>query len=105
MVARINTGLRNYTLNEFLESLSEASPTYVYAAIGKTTAWADEAAPDTPQETIEEEFSYYSTSAAWKRIQSADFKKQFVELTGLLVLHMLHIHPLIICCFLKIFMY
>lgn len=72
MPAIITSKFRIHNAQQFVEGFGEAAATNVYLGIGRPYPWADEKVPDSPVDTIEQEYKYWDDMLALKRCQSND---------------------------------
>ena len=72
MAAIITNKFRIHNAQSFKEGFSEASATNIYLGIGRPQSWANENSPDTPYDTVADEFYNWDDMLALKRIQSTD---------------------------------
>jgi len=72
MAAIITSKFRIHNAGSFKEGFSEASATNVYLGIGRPQPWTNDNSPDTPVDTVSDEFYYWDDMLAVKRIQSSD---------------------------------
>mgnify|MGYP003352455181 CR=1 FL=1 len=72
MAAIITSKFRIHNAESFVEGFSEAAATNIYLGIGRPEAWTNDNSPDTPKDTVAEEYYYWEDMLALKRIQSSD---------------------------------
>lgn len=73
MPALITNRFRVHNAKQFIESFSEAALSRYYVFIGRVTSFADDNAPPTPTDMVQNvEYDYYRDMIAMKRIQSSD---------------------------------
>lgn len=79
MAAIITNKFRVHNAEQFKEGFSEAAATNMYLFIGRPQAWADDTSPDTPVDTVADEYYYWDDMVALKRIQSSDVSHAIVR--------------------------
>lgn len=79
MAAIITNKFRVHNAEQFKEGFGEAAATNMYLFIGRPQAWADDTAPDTPVDTVADEFYYWDDMVALKRIQTSDVSHAIVR--------------------------
>jgi hypothetical protein len=72
MAAIITTKFRIHNAQSFKEGFDEAVASNVYLGIGRPQSWANDNTPDTPKDTVSDEFYYWDDMIALKRVQSSD---------------------------------
>jgi hypothetical protein len=72
MAAIITSKFRIHNAQSFKEGFSEAAATNMYLGIGRPQSWTNDNSPDTPKDTVADEFYYWDDMLAVKRIQSSD---------------------------------
>jgi hypothetical protein len=73
MPGTVTTNFRKHNAEQFYEAFSEADESRMYFFIGRSTTWADDASPPTPQDTVQEtEYDVWNSMLAAKRVQTAD---------------------------------
>ena len=72
MAAIITSKFRIHNAQSFKEGFSEAAATNMYLGIGRPQAWTNDNSPDTPKDTVAEEYYYWDDMLALKRVQSSD---------------------------------
>lgn len=72
MAAIITSKFRVHNAESFKEGFSEAAATNMYLGIGRPQAWSNDNSPDTPVDTVADEYYYWDDMLAVKRIQSSD---------------------------------
>lgn len=72
MAAIITSKFRIHNAQSFKEGFSEAAPTNMYLGIGRPQSWTSDNSPDTPVDTVADEFYYWQDMLAVKRVQSSD---------------------------------
>jgi len=72
MAAIITSKFRIHNAQSFREGFSEAAATNMYLGIGRPQGWTNDNSPDTPTDTVAEEYYYWDDMLALKRIQSSD---------------------------------
>jgi len=72
MAAIITSKFRIHNAQSFKEGFSEAAPTNIYLGIGRPQSWTSDNSPDTPVDTVGDEFYYWQDMLAVKRVQSSD---------------------------------
>ena len=62
-----------HNAEQFIESLSETSATYLYLFVGKVEAWTDETLAPAPTDSVSNtSFDYWRSMIAAKKLSSAD---------------------------------
>lgn len=79
MAAIITNKFRIHNAQSFKEGFSEAADTKIYLGIGRPQSWANENSPDTPYDTVGDEFYNWDDMLALKRIQSTDVSLAIVR--------------------------
>ena len=72
MAAIITSKFRIHNAESFREGFGEAAPTNIYLGIGRPQGWSNDNSPDTPVDTVYQEYYYWKDMLALKRIQSSD---------------------------------
>jgi hypothetical protein len=72
MAAIITSKFRIHNAQSFKEGFNEDAPTNMYLGIGRPQAWSNDNSPDTPRDTVADEFYYWDDMLAIKRIQTSD---------------------------------
>ena len=72
MAAIITSKFRIHNAQAFKEGFSEAAATNMYLGIGRPQGWTNDNTPDTPKDTVAEEYYYWDDMLALKRVQSSD---------------------------------
>jgi hypothetical protein len=72
MAAIITSKFRIHNAESFKEGFSEAAATNMYLGIGRPQGWTNDNSPDTPVDTVADEYYYWDDMLAVKRIQSSD---------------------------------
>lgn len=72
MAAIITSKFRIHNAQSFKEGFSEAAASNMYLGIGRPQAWSNDNSPDTPVDTVAEEYYYWDDMLALKRVQSSD---------------------------------
>lgn len=72
MAAIITSKFRIHNAEQFKEAFGETSATNMYLGIGRPQSWTDDNLPDTPKDTVSDEFYYWDDMIALKRIQESD---------------------------------
>lgn len=72
MAAIITSKFRIHNAQSFKEGFSESAATNMYLGIGRPQAWSNDNSPDTPVDTVSEEYYYWDDMLAVKRVQSSD---------------------------------
>lgn len=72
MAAIITSKFRIHNAQSFKEGFSEAAATNMYLGIGRPQSWTNDNSPDTPKDTVADEYYYWDDMLAVKRIQSSD---------------------------------
>ena len=72
MAAIITSKFRIHNAQSFKEGFSEAAATNMYLGIGRPQGWTNDNIPDTPKDTVAEEYYYWDDMLALKRVQSSD---------------------------------
>ena len=72
MAAIITSKFRIHNAESFKEGFSEAAATNMYLGIGRPQGWTNDNSPDTPLDTVADEYYYWDDMLAVKRIQSSD---------------------------------
>jgi hypothetical protein len=72
MAAIITSKFRIHNAQSFKEGFSEAAPTNMYLGIGRPQSWTSDNSPDTPVDTVADEYYYWQDMLAVKRVQSSD---------------------------------
>jgi hypothetical protein len=79
VAAIITNKFRIHNAKSFREGFSEAAPTNIYLGIGRPQSWANDNIPDTPYDTVSEEYSNWDDMLALKRVQSTDVSLSIVR--------------------------
>lgn len=79
MTAIITNKFRIHNAEQFKEAFNEAAPTNMYLFIGRPQAWADDLNPDSPKDTVQNEFRFYDDMIAMKRVQAGDVANVIVR--------------------------
>lgn len=72
MAAIITSKFRIHNAQSFKEGFSEAAATNMYLGIGRPQSWTNDNSPDTPKDTVADEYYYWDDMLALKRIQTSD---------------------------------
>ena len=72
MAAIITSKFRIHNAESFKEGFSETAATNMYLGIGRPQGWTNDNSPDTPVDTVADEYYYWDDMLAVKRIQSSD---------------------------------
>lgn len=72
MSAIIKTQFRLHNAAQFVESLGEASPSYLYAFLALPLAWPSETLPPLPVESVQDELNLRQGIMAMKKINSGE---------------------------------
>lgn len=72
MAAIITSKFRIHNAEQFKEAFGETSATNMYLGIGRPQSWTDDNLPDTPKDTVADEYYYWDDMIALKRIQESD---------------------------------
>jgi len=72
VAAIITSKFRIHNAEQFKEAFGESSATNMYLGIGRPQSWTDDNLPDTPKDTVAQEFYYWDDMIALKRIQQSD---------------------------------
>lgn len=72
MAAIITSKFRIHNAESFKEGFSEAAATNMYLGIGRPQGWTNDNSPDTPVDTVADEYYYWDDMLAVKRVQSSD---------------------------------
>lgn len=72
MPSILTNDYRVNSAEQFKESFSETNKNYMYMAIGKIDAWADEAVPPAPTDDLEADIDIWNNLMSLKRINSND---------------------------------
>jgi hypothetical protein len=72
MAAIITSKFRIHNAQSFKEGFSEAAATNMYLGIGRPQGWTNDNSPDTPVDTVADEYYYWDDMLAIKRIQTSD---------------------------------
>jgi hypothetical protein len=72
VAAIITNKFRIHNAQSFKEGFSEGADTKIYLGIGRPQSWANENSPDTPYDTVGDEYYNWDDMLALKRIQSTD---------------------------------
>ncbi len=79
MAAIITNKFRIHNAQSFREGFNESAPTNMYLGIGRPQAWANDNVPDTPFDTVGDEFYNWDDMLALKRIQATDVSLSVVR--------------------------
>lgn len=72
MAAIITKDTRIHNAKQFVEAVGESANTSIYTFVGKPSAWANEAAPDTPTDTYKAQVDTWDNMTALKRVRAGD---------------------------------
>ena len=72
MSAIITKDMRLHNAKQFVEAVSEAANTKIYAFVGKPAEWAVEGAPDTPADTYRAQIDIWDNMIALKKVTDSD---------------------------------
>ena len=72
MAAIITSKFRIHNAQSFKEGFGEAAASNMYLGIGRPQAWSNDNSPDTPRDTVADEYYYWDDMLAVKRIQTSD---------------------------------
>jgi hypothetical protein len=72
MPAIVTHDMKRFLADQIIESVSEPAASVLYLAIGKIGAWANDAAPDTPIDTIDEHNGIWNQMHFAKRLTTSD---------------------------------
>ncbi len=79
MAAIITNKFRIHNAQSFKEGFNESAPTNMYLGIGRPQAWANDNVPNTPYDTVGDEFYNWDDMLALKRIQATDVSLSVVR--------------------------
>jgi hypothetical protein len=79
VAAIITNKFRIHNAQSFREGFNESAPTNMYLGIGRPQAWANDNVPDTPFDTVGDEFYNWDDMLALKRIQATDVSLSVVR--------------------------
>jgi hypothetical protein len=72
MSAIITKDMRLHNAKQFVEAVSEAANTKIYAFVGKPSDWAVEGSPDTPVDTYRAQVDVWDNMIALKKVTDSD---------------------------------
>jgi hypothetical protein len=79
VAAIITNKFRIHNAMSFKEGFSEAAPTNIYLGIGRPQSWENDNVPDTPFDTVSDEFKNWDDMLALKRVQASDVSLSIVR--------------------------